>query len=1008
VRALLPCVLWLFAVGCGDDKPDTSEDTGPGRPHARLTLSRPSVVADGVDETIVTLSVVDASGQPSAGVDVTLEIDGSANTLDVTTGTTSLAGTLSAHLKSTRAEAKHIVAYFGDFRVATSVEFIAGPANPSTSSLAAAPAALQVGATTTLTATIRDAYGNAVPQQQLTFSVSGQQNALVPIGLVTDAAGQITAALSSTKAEAKDITILVAGYPLFTAATFTPGPPSMATSRFVVGPRAVVAAGMAAARLVIILRDQFKNPTPGHVVTFGATGSGNTFTPSTGTTDNYGQVIASMSSSVAENKTVSAAAGPIDLSAAIKFIAPQPCGSPRLPTVPGVISSGFSSTNLAHGDVDGDGVTDVVIAAQEELEVLRGVGDGTFAPGSTTAENFGQALFAPAVTVVDVDDDGLDDVVVASPNTDSVIHYRSTGAGALALGTPHMTGASYAVAHGDVDEDGKQDLVVLTGTELVVMLNDGAGGFATPTRSAVAGRFDTAEVADLNADQHLDVLLVGRDVAILHGDGSGGFSVAQMFDLGAYAVAASIGIGDLDADGQVELAIGMYLDVVHVFRHDAAGQFVLAQSYPVDDAPQIVAFADVDDDGALDLVAISDFPTGVSVLRGDGAGAFGPAAQYLSNGASDLIVADLNGDSITDVVVGHVGMYGIQILLGSAGDGLQGTLPLPMPTPPSGDSALSDLDGDGDLDLVRTELDNNALRISLGDGSGAFGSPSTVPTSDHPSQPIVADFDVDGIPDIAILGSALPTVTVHRGAGDGTFANATTYVMSTMPTVGVATDIDRDHDPDLVLFNRVDGDVSILRSLGDGTFATPIEVNVGAPYIPGAVVDVNSNGSLDIVVARADQGTVVVLSGNGDGTFGAPSEAATTGHHPYSVVAGDFNADAKPDLAVVGNDPFGLVTLLGDGTGTFAPSTPVPGVRHYSLTVADIDADGVDDVLASDLFQFGFWRGNGDGTFERERVYWSTWLGASLGDLNGDALPELVDSRLTEPPRVFPNHGCPP
>jgi hypothetical protein len=226
-----------------------------------------------------------------------------------------------------------------------------------------------------------------------------------------------------------------------------------------------------------------------------------------------------------------------------------------------------------------------------------------------------------------------------------------------------------------------------------------------------------------------------------------------------------------------------------------------------------------------------------------------------------------------------------------------------------------------------------------------------------------------------------------------------------MPNDGTAVDVDRDHNLDLVLFDDLDDSVRILRGRGDGTFAGPIRVAIVHDYSAGAVVDLNRDSSPDLVVALPDRGSIGVLLGSNSGAFGALVEV-TTGNHPSSLATGDFNGDGKPDLVAAGVLPTGLVVLLGDGTGTFAAPTPYATARYFGLTVSDLDADGRDDLVTSHYFGFGFWRGKGDGMFEPERVYHN--FGGLLGDLNGDARPELVEAGAGLPATIYTNNGCLP
>ena len=123
------------------------------------------------------------------------------------------------------------------------------------------------------------------------------------------------------------------------------------------------------------------------------------------------------------------------------------------------------------------------------------------------------------------------------------------------------------------------------------------------------------------------------------------------------------------------------------------------------------------------------------------------------------------------------------------------------------------------------------------------------------------------------------------------------------------------------------------------------------------MADFNGDGIPDLVTANdavvnGNPGTVTILLGTGDGGFTEVSGSPIpVGINPLIVAAGDFNADGKVDLAVTNENDNSVAILLGDGDGTFtaAPSVHTPaGFSPLSVTAADFDGDGVDDLAVTD------------------------------------------------------------
>jgi hypothetical protein len=275
------------------------------------------------------------------------------------------------------------------------------------------------------------------------------------------------------------------------------------------------------------------------------------------------------------------------------------------------------------------------------------------------------------------------------------------------------------------------------------------------------------------------------------------------------------------------------------------------------------------------------------------------------------------------------------------------------------------------------------------------------------SAPIVtADFNGDGITDVAILGSisAGQALSIFLGRPDGSFAPRVDYsVQATGFTVG---DFNGDGKLDVIVVAfgyTITG--SILLGNGDGTLQLPVPLNqnAGSGYSAAASADFNGDGKLDLLLlALGNGGTIAILLGNGDGTFRAPVT--------YSVpvasyfVLDDFNRDGKPDIAIAGGlSGSGQVSVLinnGDGTLKSPASYSISG-NVQALAAADLNADGnLDLVVPTGGFSAGIsvLQGNGDGTFGNPIVYASNLLsiyGTSIvvDDFNGDG---KLDVALTD------------
>ena len=316
-----------------------------------------------------------------------------------------------------------------------------------------------------------------------------------------------------------------------------------------------------------------------------------------------------------------------------------------------------------------------------------------------------------------------------------------------------------------------------------------------------------------------------------------------------------------------------------------------------------------------------------------------------------MTVADFNGDGKPDVAsVGQGGNH-VEVLLGNGNGTFQPEVSFATGIYPRA-IAAADLTGDGNTDLVTANYNSNSISVLLGNGNGTFQPQKTFAAPGAYSV-AVADFNGDNKPDIAVV-TARGNVGILLGNGNGTFQGDQTIATGVAATSVVAADINGDGRPDL--FVDGSGLISVLLSNGNGTFQAPRTLYAGPdPYTP-AVGDINGDGKPDLIVSNGIKSgaTVSVLLGNGNGTF-LPRVTFAVGKYPSGVTVGDFNGDGAPDLAVLnlssGSYSIGTVSvLLGNGNGTFLPAQTFAAgnVPRGEIFTADVNGDGVPDLLAND------------------------------------------------------------
>jgi hypothetical protein len=322
--------------------------------------------------------------------------------------------------------------------------------------------------------------------------------------------------------------------------------------------------------------------------------------------------------------------------------------------------------------------------------------------------------------------------------------------------------------------------------------------FSAPVHATTGDSPSGLVTADFNGDAKPDLATVDyRDhtASVLLGKGDGSFAPRSVYRTTRWPW--DLAAADLNADGRPDLvtASGEGRGRLVWFFNDGGGRFHRAGSFRLT-AAAVVA-GDVNGDGVVDLVTVTEARRDFAVLLGRGEGTFGPPQRSAGDrdGANDVELGDMNGDGRLDAVL-VTGRDKLAVRLGN-GDGTFG----PERATPASDGGenmldvtLADLDRDGRLDAATASYYGN-VGVFAGRGDGTFAPRRDYTTIGKADSVTVADYDSDGTLDLAVSGyDYIPFV--RRGRGDGTFGKAQ-YLEWVLADYGVAADFNLDGRPDL-------------------------------------------------------------------------------------------------------------------------------------------------------------------------------------------------------------------
>ena len=530
------------------------------------------------------------------------------------------------------------------------------------------------------------------------------------------------------------------------------------------------------------------------------------------------------------------------------FIFAPPARTGNGPSFPGdfqtpLVFPGGSSL-IAVGDFNNDGKIDIVSVGSGTMSVSLGHGDGTFTAPKTLSVGAGD--FPVAVVVDDFNHDGKQDLAVANFNLDNLTSgdtvsvLLGNGDGTFQAAIHYGVGKHpIAIAVGDFNNDGKQDLVTANSGDntVSVLLGDGNGTFQTAVNSSAGNSPHSVASADFNGDGKLDLVVtnclvdpsqsvfdcsnqtrVDDTITVLQGNGDGSFGAPARFRAGVSPY--TVVLGDLNGDGNIDLAVldhgapiqqgntHTFVDqgfAITIFEGNGKGVFSRVHDYPLPSVPTSIAVADFNSDRKLDLVVnggsfserVGNGGQVVSgaefyELLGNGDGSFQAPVSYLGPPGSGFaeLQADLNGDGRPDLIAsGQDSTFNVSLnadrttrtatSLGLENTGSDGFLILNMRVMNAGGMAPSGVVTIIDNGVTVSSSSSSTPNVSVLDATGATFFSENLAAGPHQ---IVAIYSGD---DKNMGSVGIVTVTATPDFGVGATASSLTLKQGQSGTIGI-------------------------------------------------------------------------------------------------------------------------------------------------------------------------------------------------------------------------------
>lgn len=667
--------------------------------------------------------------------------------------------------------------------------------------------------------------------------------------------------------------------------------------------------------------------------------------------------------------------------------------------------------------------------------------------------DFVTAVNPVSVSTGDLDGDGKVDMVVANLNGSSVSILRNNSAGA---GTVSYIGSSFStplppqsVTLGDLDGDGKLDIVVPVNNLVYVFRNTSTGAgvvsFAAGVGFTVGANPQSVALGDLDGDGRVDIAVDNGSsaVSVLRNTsiGPGSISYAAKIDYGTGTATAkvSIALGDLDGDNKLDIAVTSLVDdKVSIFQNTSTVvgniSYETKGNLPTGSGPYSISMGDLDGDGKIDLAVANNIGNTLSVIRNSSTGpgnlSFATKVDYPAGlQANSVSIGDLDGDSKVDITVANIGGSISLFRNMSSGTGISYAPKVDYTTGAGSNSvAIGDSDGDGKSDIFVTNyysgivsvlrhepLNGQAITLEpipdkiIGDAPFSPASASSgLPIVYTSSNPLVAAI-IGGM--VTIVGRGHCTITASQ-SGNSTYSAAQSVsqvmVVGPLPAifnftpasgpVGTTVTINGIGFSPIAANNVVMfGDTRATVSSTSTTQIT-VAVPVGASYKP---ITVLTDGL--IAYSRIPFLTSYLGWGKIDATSFVPKVNFASGTYPYSVALGDLDGDGRIDMVVANYSSHTVSvfrnTTISVGSVTYAAKVDYSvGLNPVSVALGDLDADGKLDMAVANSGSNGITvfqntsTGIGDIGFVVGGGYatGTNPYAVALGDLDGDGKVDMA------------------
>ncbi len=604
-------------------------------------------------------------------------------------------------------------------------------------------------------------------------------------------------------------------------------------------------------------------------------------------------------------------------------------------------------------DMDADGDLDIVdysINFNNQIGWFSNDGEGNF-----SFENIIYDSSVHSYIVEDVDSDGLNDLIIATPNN-SLIWNKNLNDGGLfvnqAIIEDQLLSNVDALVFADIEMDGDKDIFGVIDNDLVGFLNAGNNTFTTNQIIAFdvavnVHSIDKIIVQDIDNDGDKD-FIANSVTELMSFINDGNLSFNHQLINSSLSAMESVYLTDNNNDGIYDIILNSFNSLIHVFNNDGSNNFStpvnIYSTYLIDK----YILSDIDNDGNVnDIICLHRPYSGLKQLA------------FLENDEAN----NLN----QTITLGNE-LYGAYVSL---------------------NISKGDIDGDGDEDIVATYGGSSLILWYENTGNGFSKTQnllSNIHFNSYPIDVVCEDIDLDGNIDV-VASYDNRAILWFKSNGSGSFSEQlisdTSFPTSSITKL-VVEDIDFDGDKDIINLDFYNDKVEWFENDGLGNFSSE-QLITSSIYRPTSahVFDFDNDGDNDILIASSDQVEKIKLFENdGASNFSLTQSFANFSGSSYSILSNDLDGDNDEDLILSFYSD--TIIVFNNDNGQFVEdqiiTTNANGAYHINL--ADLNNDGDMDLISSSSNDDKIaWYENVSGNFNSEQIISTNANGAVFSDI---------------------------